>query len=230
METVVVIIMIAAAVSFIIKLTYHSPWGMLLLSLIAGGWVVMTFGFAAEQSKTQISDWLQTPGLMLDTSVWLTADVAFQICFCILCACKLCGALKGRERIFYAICLWVPGLLIFPVLFALLTEVIFSLPGTDFAVIGWSLGVAISIAGPALAFGIKYLFPEPEIRVELLFMINVLIGALGIVATVNGRTATAGTNSVEWAALGAVITIVTAGACAGFFISRRLAARKTANI
>lgn len=222
--------MIAAAVSFLLKLTYHSPWGMLLLSLIAGGWVVMTFGFAAEQSKTQISDWLQNPGLMLDTSVWLTVDVAFQICFCILCACKLCGVLKGRERIFYAICLWVPGLLIFPVLFALLTELIFSLPGTDFAVIGWNLGAVVLGAAPALALGIKYLLPEPEIRIELLFMVNVLIGALGIVATVNGRTAAEGTNSVEWAALGAVLALITAGACAGFFISRRLAARKTSHI
>ena len=35
-------------------------------------------------------------------------------------------------------------------------------------------------------------------------MVNMLIAALGVVATVNGRTAAAGTNQVEWGALGGV--------------------------
>ncbi len=58
--------------------------------------------------------------------------------------------------------------------------------------------------------GLCWLVPEKEIRLELLFMVNMLIAALGVVATVNGRTAAAGTNQVEWGALGGVAAIIAA--------------------
>lgn len=65
-----------------------------------------------------------------------------------------------------------------------------------------------------------WLVPEKEIRLELLFMVNMLIAALGVVATVNGRTAAAGTNQVEWGALGGVAAIIAAGTVAGIAYNR----------
>ena len=59
-----------------------------------------------------------------------------------------------------------------------------------------------------VSYGLGLLIPEKEIRLELLFMINLLIAALGIVATVNGRTAATGTNHVEWTALAGVFAIL----------------------
>ena len=51
-------------------------------------------------------------------------------------------------------------------------------------------------------------------------MVSLLAGALGIVATVNGRTAAVGTNEVEWGALAAVIILLLAGVLAGSLIYR----------
>lgn len=230
METVVIIIMAAVSFSFILKLTFHRSLGAFVLALIAAASVILTYDEAASQSKTQIADWLQNPELMLDTSVWLTIDVAFQLCFCSLYALKMCGKLSLKEKTALLVCQWFPGLLIFPVLFAFLTQLIFSMPGSDFAVIGWSLAGAIFIMLPLLALLFKWLLPEGEIRLELLFMINLLIAALGIVATVNGRTAAVGTNSVGWDALTAVFCLLLLGCVAGYFLNRLITDKKITKI
>ncbi len=78
METVVLIIMVAVGFSFILKLTFHRLWGAITLALLAAGAILLSYEEASSQSKTQIADWLANPPLMLDISVWLTVDVAFQ--------------------------------------------------------------------------------------------------------------------------------------------------------
>lgn len=222
MEIAVIIIMLTVGFSFLLKLTFHKPIGQVVLSLAAAIFVVATTEAATTQSKTQIADWLAQPALMLDTSVWLTIDVAFQICFCILSAKNLSVKLSRSESTVRQICLWFPGLLIFPTLFAAQTELIFSMTGVDFNLTGRCLAAAIAIGLPLAAFGFKYLLPETDIRLELIFMVNLLTAALGIVATVNGQTAAVGIDSVEWSALAGVVAIIVAGAVAGLFLNKYL--------
>lgn len=230
METAVLIIMGAVGFSFVLKLTFHRLRGVIALTLLSAASILLSYGEAASQSKTQIADWLANPPLMLDTSVWLTVDVAFQICFCILCAARLYGPLPRKSYIALQCCLWVPGLLIFPVLFAMLTQLIFALPGTGFAVIAFATAGAIIVVLPLLVYLFKWLLPESEIRLELMFLVNMLVSVLGIIATVNGRTAAAGTNNVEWSALGAVFALLAAGCIAGFLYDRFITNRKIRNI
>lgn len=134
--------------------------------------------------------------------------------------------LSKKDIILYCICLWIPGLLIFPVLFAALTQLIFALPGTDFTIIGLATTVAILVLTLLMAYLIKWLLPETDIRLELLFMINLLIAALGIVATVNGRTAAVGTNDVDWYALLTVLGLLAFGCVGGLIINRFIIIRK----
>lgn len=226
METVVIIIMVAVGFSFILKLTFHRLSGAIALALVASAFVFLTYDEATSQSKTQIADWLQNPSLMLDTSVWLTIDVTFQICFCAIAAKKMSGDFSKKDKIAYQIFLWIPGLLIYPVLFSALTQLIFALPGTNFIVIGWSATAVVFVAVPPMTYFFKWLLPETDIRLELLFMVNLLIAALGIVATVNGRTAAVGTNNVDWYALSTVFGLLAVGCVAGFFLSRFIINRK----
>lgn len=220
------IIMLTVSFSFLLKLTCHGRPGRVVLSALAALFVLLACDTATTQSKTQIADWLSQPDLMLDTSVWLTVDVAFQIAFCVLYAKKLAGPITRNEKWMLAVCLWFPGLLIFPVLFAMLTRLIFSMPGTDFDTIGRITAAALLLVTPLLARGLELLLPEADIRLELMFMVNMLTAALGIVATVNGRTAAVGTNTVEWDALAAVAALVLAGAASGIFINRYVTAKK----
>ncbi|MDE6587716.1 MAG: hypothetical protein K2K40_05215 [Paramuribaculum sp.] len=226
MEIVVMIIMLTVSFSFLLKLTCHGWPGRVVLSALAALFVLLACDTATTQSKTQIADWLSQPDLMLDTSVWLTVDVAFQIAFCVLYAKKLAGPITRNEKWMLAVCQWFPGLLIFPVLFAMLTRLIFSMPGTDFDTIGRITAAALLLVTPLLARGLELLLPEADIRLELMFMVNMLTAALGIVATVNGRTAAVGTNTVEWDALAAVAALVLAGAASGIFINRYVTAKK----
>ena len=194
METVVMTIMALVIFSFVLKMSGQGWIARFITCAVTALFTVLTCEAAASQPKTQIADWLSQPELMLDMSVWLTIDVAFQTGYCILAAKSLAGPLGRRESMALAVSRYVPGLLVFPVLFAILTQLIFSLPGVDFAATAWSLGACLLIAAPLAAAGLRWLVPENEIRLELLFMVNMLIAALGVVATVNGRTAAAGTN------------------------------------
>lgn len=230
MAIVVMIIMALVIFSFVLKMTCHGWAGRIATCAVAALFVIATYGVASGQSKTQIADWLMQPDLMLDLSVWLTVDVAFQTAFCILAAKRLSGPLDRTRRAMLGVCRWVPGLLIFPVLFAVLTELIFSMPGVGFATIAWSLAAAVLIAAPLLAAGLRWLIPETEIRLELLFMVNMLIAALGVVATVNGRTAAAGTDEAHWSALGAVALLLLAGLAAGIVCDRFLTRKKISKI
>lgn len=230
METVVLVIMMLVAVSFVLKLSCHSMAGIMALSLVAALFTAFGVDFASQQSKTLIADWLADPALMLDIAVVLTIDVFLQTVFCILYAQKATDPLSQRQEIALGITGWVPGLLIFPVLLALLVELVFSLPGVDFGLIGWSTAACVAILFPAAALGIRYILPEAELRAELIFLINLLIAALGIVATVNGRTAAAGTNEVEFGACVCVIALLAAGSCTGIILYRYMNKRKISKL
>lgn len=222
METVVLVIMILVGFNFVLKLTFHTLYGKLILCAVAGLFTALMWGVAVGQSKTQIADWLANPGLMLDTSVILTIDVFLQITFCVLMARKISqDSMPKWGNAMLQFSLWFPGLLIFPVLFAMLVEEIFSFPGMDFATLAWITGGAVLIAGVSLAFGVKWLLPERELTLELMFLVNVLTAILGIVATVNGRTAVAGTSKVEWDSLLGILAILTVGSFAGLFLAKR---------
>ncbi len=154
---------------------------------------------------------------MLDTSVLLTVDVMLQIAFCFLMMRRVSGEKLSRPlQVAFFVTYWFPGLLIFPVLFSLLVEMIFAMPGVDFSTVTWITAGSVLVAMPALAWLLKWLLPEPESRLELMFLVSILTAALGIVATVNGRTASAGTTQVEWSALAAVLGLLLAGTIVGY--------------
>lgn len=220
METVVIAIMFMVCLSFVLRLTFYKPLGVLVASLIAAVFVAMMWSVAINSSRTQIQDWLGNQQLMLDTSVVLTIDVALQMSFCVL-ACRALSAYEslGKSmKVLWHVLRVVPGLLILPVLFAILVEVIFAFPGEDFQTVAMITGGVVLVVSSVLAFGLNWLLPEKELRLEMLFLLSALIGILGIVATVNGRTAVDGTGSVEWGALAGVICLMAAGAIVGVVV------------
>ena len=218
METVVILIMFMVGLSFVLKLTFMSPWQMLAEVVVLALATVSTTDIAISQSKIQISEWLQTPDLMLDLAVLLTLDVALQIAFCL---CMISDPIKLKGLIVKNILLFIPGLLIFPVAFYLLVQIIFSNAGMDFNNLSYSLGVAITVLIPLLVYGARYLLPEDSERFEVIFYINCIIGLLGIIATVNGRTATTGVNEVNIYSLLAIIGIAVIGSIIGLVLFRK---------
>ena len=221
MDAIIWILILLTALNFLLKQTFRSWRGTVAAAVVAAGFVATMWPYAIEQSKSQVSVWLSDSALMLDAAVVLTLEVAVQMAFCILAAhIQTSGKVKPRTIWAYRILRWFPGVLIFPVLFSLLVTVIFALPGVPFPTVSWSLAGAVLVVLTGGIYGMKRLLPEKEIRLELLFLSNALIAVLGVIATVNGRTAVAGISKVEWPALAGVCVLLVIGLVGGTAIYR----------
>lgn len=221
METVVLVMMMLVCFNYILKQTYRKPYAVVFSASVCALFTGSMWHYAIEQSKSQISVWLSDSALMLDVAVVLTLEVAVQMAFCVLAAhIQTSGKVKPRTIWAYRILRWFPGVLIFPVLFSLLVSVIFVLPGVSFPTVAWSLAGAVLIVLTGGTYGLKRLLPEKEIRLELLFLSNALIAVLGVIATVNGRTAVAGISEVDWRALAGVCCLIVLGLAGGIAIYR----------
>ncbi len=211
--------MILVGFNFALKLTFHKWSGAVAMAVVCALVVGLTWPLAIEQSKTQIADWLLDVELMRDISMLLTIEVALQMGFCMTAAhVQNSGKLSKRTLWTYRAMRFFPGLLIFPVLFSLLTLTIFAFPGKSFALVAWTLAVVVALTVVVLKISIAWLFPEKEVRLELLFLSNALLATLGIIATVNGRTAIDTETPVDLTALAAIVGIVVAGGVVGMLM------------
>lgn len=230
METVVLVMMTVVCFNYLLKQTWRKPFFVALSAVVCALFVGLAWPWAIEQSKNQIAGWLADSALMLDMAVLLTLEVALQMTFCVVAAhIHTAGRVKPSVVWIYRLLRWFPGLLVFPVLFSLLVAAIFALPGVSFPLTAWSLAAVVAAVIPLGRWALKHLLPEKEIRLELLFLANALIAILGIIATVNGRTAVAGITSVDWPSLGGVMAFVAAGLLLGmaaFRIKQKLMNKK----
>lgn len=221
METVVWVMMIVVCFNYLLKQTWRKPCFAALSAAVCALFVGLAWPWAIEQSKNRIEGWLADSALMLDLAVVLTLEIALQMTFCVVAAhIHTAGRVKPCVVWIYRLLRWFPGLLVFPVLFSLLVAAIFALPGVSFQLAAWSLAAVVAAVIPLGRWVLKRLLPEREIRLEVLFLAHALIAMLGIVATVNGRTAVAGNTAVAWLPLGGVALLVAAGLMLGMALFR----------
>ncbi len=209
METLVLVMMILVCFSFVLKQTFHGVKEIMIISVLVAFFVGMTWPLAIEQSKTQIAAWIADQKLMLDMAVLLCVHHVDL---------KTSEHVGRRKWMFFIFLKYFPGLLVFPVLFSVLVMTIFLLPGVSFQVVAWVLAVVLLVLTPVFTYGLRWLLPERPIRLELLFLVEVLLGLMGIIGTVNGRTAVAGFNSFDALSLLGVIAIVIVGMAIGWAI------------
>lgn len=223
METVVLVLMLLVCFNFLLKQTCRKWRSVFVIAAVSALFVGLMWPYAIEQSKTRIADWLADPALMLDTSVILSVDVILQMAFCLLAAhVQTAASVKRRVIWMYRMLRWFPGVLVFPVLFSGLVSLIFAFPGVSFSLIAWCMAGAVLVLVPAGSYLLGRLLPEKELRLELLFLSNALIAILGIIATVNRRTAVKGVAEVNWGALAGLVVLVSAGALLGFLKNNKL--------
>lgn len=213
------VLMIVVCFNYLLKQTYRKAYFVGLSALISAVFVGMMWPYAIEQSKTQITDWLSNPDLMRDTAVVLSFDVITQMAYCMLAVhIMTTGKVHPRTLMFYRVLRWFPGILVYPVFFSMLVYAVFAFPGVEFTTISWTLGAMLLVLIPAGTWLIKWLLPEKELRLELLFLCNALIAILGVVSTVNGQTAVSGNTEIEWGALGGLTLLIAAGGALGLLL------------
>lgn len=221
MQTLVLFIILLVCFSFLLKQTYRKWYSVAITAIVCALFVGLTWPYAIEQSKLQINGWLANQELMLDIAVLLSVDVQFQLGFCILAVnIENSGKLSRRVVMCYRFLRWFPGILFFPILFSILVTALFAFPGIPFAQVAWGLAAILLIAIPAGSRLLRYLLPEKEIRLELLFLTHVLIALLGVIATVNGHTHVEGMNTINLSALLTQGALAVAGGIAGLLLYR----------
>ena len=217
METVVLVMILLVCFNFVLKQTYRKPWIVVATSVVCALFVCLTWHWTIEQSKSQLQDWLNNPTLMLDTAVVLTIEVGIQMAYCLMAVHLMnTGKVSRCTLILYKLLRWFPGLLIFPVLFHIETMCMFWLTGVEFTTIAYGLAAVVLLAIPVLTWGCKWFIPEKELRLEVFFLSNALIAILGVIATVNGKTAVEGVSEVNVGAFLGIVGLVLLGGVVGF--------------
>ena len=219
METVVVVLMMVVCFNYLLKQTYRKKYFVLFSAVVSALFIGLMWHYAIEQTKTQITDWLNNPELMRDTAVILSIDVILQMAYCMLSAHMMTtGEVKRSTLIIYKVLRWFPGILIYPVFFSILVAAIFTFPGYSFVGIAWTLAGIVFLAIPLGSFALRWMLPEKEIRLELLFLSNALIAMLGVISTVNGQTAVTGQTEIEWSALAGLLLMILVGGIIGMIL------------
>jgi hypothetical protein len=171
------------------KLGFWKFYQTCLFGLLCAIFIIGTSRWAILQSKTQLADWMGNTGIMQNAAVLITVESMLGIAFCIEELRAMFGVKKtvwGRlKKLFLHV---YPGLLLFPVLFYLQTQLIFALPGTNFAFSAYTFAAAIFIALPLFSLALKRICPEKELRLEVYFLINLFVCIIGLISTVNGNT------------------------------------------
>ena len=84
METVILVLMLVVIFMTWLKLTFLKMWQIIVVAVICSLFIGLSWSYAIQQSRNEISEWLGNQRLMLDTSVLLTIEVFWQMAYCML--------------------------------------------------------------------------------------------------------------------------------------------------
>ncbi len=188
MAEILFVLMLFVVINSAFKLSFWKWWQAGIFSLLAAIFTVAVYPLAILQSKTQLADYLQNISALQDMAILITLETLLCLGFCMTRLDGMFEDGENRRKWWTKLLWWYPGLLIFPVLFYCLTELIFTFAGVPFMLTASLLAVAVFVILPLLALLMKYLVPESELRLEIHFLISLLICVLGLLSTVNGRT------------------------------------------
>lgn len=187
MKYILLLLILFITLNTLIKLSFWKYWQVAILAAIAGLFVIAVAPAAASQSKTQLTAWLQTPSIMQNLAVLITFETIINLTFAFIRLRKVLGT-KVKPYVIYPLNTY-PGLLLFPVLFYTLAQLFYQLPGYGFTVVATTYAAGIFVVMQLLIWGLKKIAPEDDLRLEILFIINLFVCIIGLISTVNGETA-----------------------------------------
>ena len=191
-------------------------------SLLSALMVGLAWRWAASHSGPQVLALLGNANEMLNVAVLLNVEVIVHLTFCILSAQR--KNFTRLQNIVFQIVRLIPSLFVFLSFIALEVYTMVSNPGIDFQKIAWLMAIAIFIITPIATVGLRYLFPEKELRLEVIFHIAIMMMLMGVIATVNGRTAAVATDNTDVVSSLSVAALLMLGIAAGvlnFYIKKK---------
>lgn len=172
MESLITLIALLLALSFLLKASFLPRWGIAGVSLLLAICVRVVIPLLAAQPAARVNGWITAPDRMLDGAVCIVLEVVVMATFCF-------SRPAGRFRFLR----WYPGLLVFPAVCWAWSQLLFSHPGIDFqrfAALAALATLAVTLLG---SWAMRRLLPEEEIRLEGLFLVNLFLLLLTVAAT-----------------------------------------------
>lgn len=205
MQIIISILLLFILVNCLLKISFLTKWQVALFGVVCGIFVVWTYPYATEQSKTEFDAYMQSPAVLKNMAVIITLE---SVVFFSYILAALQGELGEKERWWMKFLRWYPSLLVFPVLFLIQTELIFALPGVEFSTISYGFAGATVVLIPVLCGLFYYLFPERDMRLEILFLVTLFVCIIGLLTTVNGEvTYQAVAQPTDWFAIGISLAV-----------------------
>lgn len=196
------------------------PWPQrFAFSFVVAVFVWWSQRYAVLQSKTQIADLLQNTAALQNMAAIVTIESAVSFGFCSrwLGGAYLSPVCRWWERLLK----WYPSLLMFPVMFYILTQTMFMAVGVDFNVTTAMVSIIALFGLPLLAGGIRLLMPDEEGRVELHVLLSCFVCVLGLISTVTGKIVYRATEEpVNWSMVGLAAVVFVVLFILGFVGSR----------
>lgn len=184
MELIIQILMMFVFLGCCLRLSFWKWWQSMIFSAICTVFILWSYQYSILQSKTQIIDYLNNVKMMQNMAVLITIESVICISFCFA---SLRKSTKNSKNKFIDLLKFYPGILIFPVLFYVMTQLIFNLSGVSFSTISYVIALVTFLALPLISQLLKRLLNEYEFRLEVYFLVCLFICALGLITTVSGE-------------------------------------------
>ena len=123
MQLVLNILLVFILINAVLKFSFWKLWQVAVAAVLSVVFLFWAYPYAMEQSQVTIQNALETPSILSNIAVLVTIEVALCLAFCFSELKGLFFAEKNRWNTFLKAC---PALLMFPVLFYLLTQSFFT--------------------------------------------------------------------------------------------------------
>ena len=215
MELIIDVLILFIILNCVFKLSLWHFWQQLVYSLLLGAFAWWSVRYAVLQSKTQIADFLQNISALQTVAILVTIESAVGLSFCL-------NKLQDGSRKWLRTLLYIyPSLLMFPVVFYLLTQTVFAATGVEFNTTAMVFAVGIFILLPLLSEAVRWLLPDETGRLEIHLLLTIFVCILGLIATEHGRIVYAVKEApVNWVSLSLTLGLFLLLTVAGFLINR----------
>ncbi|MCO6565523.1 MAG: hypothetical protein J6581_08805 [Apibacter sp.] len=185
MELIKQLLMSLILINAAIKLSFWKKRQIVIMLLIYTAFILCIYPLSIKQSKIQIQNFLADSVMMQNVSVLVTVEsgLFFAFCFAVL----MVWYENKKHQIFRLVLQYYPGILVFLVLFYALTQVAFTCTGFNFLTIAILYALTVILSMVLAIVTIKKLVPEMDLRLEIHFIVSLIICILGLIITVDGK-------------------------------------------
>lgn len=188
MKSIMLIVQALILLGFGLKMSFWTKRTGVTIAFLCLLFSLCILHWTVDIPQNRLTDWMGDYHSMQDIAVCLVLDVALQAAFCVMFVRrKYSVSVSMAGTWVYRILSGYPGVLLFGSIFMMQVVLLGNIPGQSFWLTAFLQGLILMLVSLLLRNGSIQLLPHAENRLELLFLVEILAGILGILCTVCGN-------------------------------------------